>query len=99
MSRSIRNRHNKNGVKIKWCGNSNKKDKRLANRKFRRHEHINEKETLISKEDEFKVNDIKDVSDIYNFRSDGSPSYVDFSKSTRWRGPIEKDEQYKYKNK
>ena len=47
MSRSIRNRHNKYGVNLKISGNSDKKSKRIANRKFRRKETLEEKNTLI----------------------------------------------------
>ena len=99
MSRSIRNRHNKNGVYLKWCGKSDKKDKQVANRKFRRQEHIEEQATLLEGEDQFKTTDIKDVSNNYDFSSDGGAHYVDFDEETRWRSPIEKEEQYRYRNK
>ena len=99
MSRSIRNRHNKNGVYLKWCGTSDKKDKRIANRKFRRQEHIEEKESLLTGEDNFETTDIKDVSNNWNFRSDGGANYVEFAKSNKWRNAIEKEEQYRYRNK
>lgn len=99
MSRSIRNRHDKNGVYLKWCGTSDKKDKRVANRKFRRQEHIEEQATLLEGEDKFETTDIKDVSNNYNFRSDGGANYVEFNKGNKWRDAVEKDQQYKYKNK
>ena len=99
MSRSIRNRHDKNGVYLKWCGKSDKKDKRIANRKFRRQEHIEEKETLLEGEDKFETTDIKDVSNNYDFSSDGGANYVGFNEVKRWRGPIEKEEQYRFRNK
>lgn len=99
MSRSIRNRHEKNGVYIKWCGTSDKKDKTLTNRKFRRKESEEARRTLIEGEDNFETTDIKNVSNNYNFRSDGGANYVGFDEVKRWRGPIEKKEQYKYRNK
>ena len=99
MSRSIRNRHEKNGVYLKWCGKSDKKDKTIANRKFRRQETKEARETLIEGEDKFKTTDIKDVSNNYDFSSDGGANYVGFDEVKRWRGPIEKEEQYKYRNK
>ena len=60
---------------------------------------IEEKETLLEGEDKFETTDIKDVSNNYNFRSDGGANYVGFDEVKRWRGPIEKEEQYKYRNK
>ena len=99
MSRSIRNRHEKNGVYLKWCGTSDKKDKTLANRKFRRKESEEARRTLIEGEDNFETTDIKDVSNIYGFRSDGGANYIGFNEEKRWRGPIEKEEQYRYRNK
>lgn len=99
MSRSIRNRHDKKGVYLKWCGKSDKKDKQVANRKFRRQEHIEEQATLLEGEDKFETTDIKDVSNNYNFSSDGGANYVEFAKSNKWRDAIKKEEQYKYRNK
>ena len=99
MSRSIRNRHDKKGVYLKWCGTSDKKDKRIANRKFRRKEHIEEKETVLTGEDNFETTDIKNVSNIWDFRSDGGANYIEFNKENKWCNIIEKDQQYKYKNK
>ena len=99
MSRSVRNRHDKNGVYLKWCGKSDKKDKRIANRKFRRQEHIEEKATLIEGEDKFKTTDIKDISNNWDFSSDGGAGYMLFNKTTRWRDPIKQEEQYRYRNK
>jgi len=100
MSRSVKNRHDKNGVFIKY-GNSNKKDKRIANKKFRRRESMEEKETLLSGEDHFFTTDIKDVSNVYDFSSDGLSFYFRFynTKGRFRRGPIEKDEQYYYRKK
>ena len=99
MSRSIRNRHEKHGVYIKWCGKSDKKDKTIANRKFRRRENKEAHKTLIEGEDNFETNNIKDVSNTYSFSSDGLASYIGFAEIKKWRGPIEKEEQYKYRNK
>ena len=99
MSRSVRNRHDKKGVYLKICGKSDKKDKTIANRKFRRHETEESRKTLLEGEDSFKTNDIKDVSNNWNFSSDGGALYMEFDASKKWRGPIDKDEQYKYRNK
>ena len=60
MSRSIRNRHEKNGVYLKICGTSDKKDKISANRKFRRKEKKEARRTLIEEEDNFETTDIKE---------------------------------------
>lgn len=99
MSRSVRNRNDKKGVHLKWCGFSNKKDKTIANRKFRKHETEEARKTLLEGEDNFKTNDIKDVSNNWNFSSDGRAHYMELDASNKWRGPIDKDEQYKYRNK
>ena len=99
MSRSIRNRHNKNGVNLKIAGYSDKKDKRIANRKFRRQESKEAHETLIQEEDMFKTTDVKDVSNNYNFSSDGRAFYMELNEGTKWRDPVPENEQYKYRNK
>lgn len=99
MSRSIRNRHIKNGVHLKCGGDSDKKDKRIANRKFRHKENLEARETFIQEEDKFETTDIKDVSNTYEFRSDGLAYYIDLNKSHRFLGKIPKEEIYKYKNK
>ena len=99
MSRSIRNRHEKNGVYLKICGISDKKDKITANRKFRRKEREEARRTLIEEEDNFETTDIKDVSNIWNFRSDGGAHYIGFNQFKKWRRPIEKEEQYRYRKK
>ena len=99
MSRSIRNRHNKSGVNIKFGGSSDKQDKRIANRKFRRHETLEEKETLLALDDMFKTTNIKDVSNTWNFRSDGLAYYTSLDCDNKWRSAIPKNERYKYKNK
>lgn len=99
MSRSIRNRHNKYGVNLKISGNSDKKSKRIANRKFRRKETLEEKNTLINQEDEFITKDIKEVSNTWDFSSDGLAYYMKFNKKTKYRNEIPKEEQYKFRNK
>ena len=71
MSRSLRNRKWKDEVILHWSGKSNKKDKTLANRKFRRKNRLDEAASTLSEEDEFKLNDIREVSNIDNFSSDG----------------------------
>lgn len=98
MSRSVRNRHDKKGVHLK-CGSSNKKDKTIANRKFRRYETEESRKTLLEGEDKFKTTDIKDVSNNWDFSSDGVAHYMEFDSSNKWIGTIDKDEQYKYRNK
>ena len=80
MSKSLRSRHEKYGVFIKFCGSSDKKDKRIANRKFRRKSRVKLK-TL----DESKLpTDIKEVSNTWNFSSDGLAYYVKFSRRRRF---------------
>lgn len=94
MGKTIRNRHNKNGVNIKICGKSNKGDKEIANRKFRRKETKESRDTFLQEEDMFKTNDIKDVSNIYDFASDGRPIYVDFKRYSDLF-----DDEYRLRNK
>ena len=80
MGKSLRNRHDKYGVIIKICGRSDKKDKRIANRKFRR-----KSKTKLIELDETKLpNNIREVSNTWNFRSDGLAYYVKFSKRRRF---------------
>ncbi len=99
MSRSIRNKHDKYGVNLKMCSDSNKKDKRLANRKFRRIEAKEARETLIQEEDKFTVNDINEVSNTWDFSSDGLAYYVKLNDTKRFSGPIPENKKYKFKNK
>lgn len=95
MSKSIRNRHNNSGVFIKNGGDSDKKDKRVANRKFRRCTRIH-----LSQLDDAKIpQSIRDVSDTWNFRSDGLAMYVKRYSSSRYRYSFEDDEWQKYKSK
>ena len=53
----------------------------------------------IEEEDNFETTDIKDVSNIWNFRSDGGAHYIGFNQFKKWRNPIEKEEQYRYRKK
>ena len=99
MSRSIRNRHSKNGVYLKIGGDSDKRDKRIANRRFRRQESREAHVTLIQGEDYFTINNIKDVSNTWEFASDGLAYYIALDDTRRWYGPIPKNERYKYKAK
>ena len=65
MSRSKRKPY------ITWCGGSNKKDKITANRIFRR---INK---ILLKKDPDKIKyRLREVSDTYNFTTDGLAYYV-----------------------
>lgn len=86
MSRSLKSRHSKNGIFMTWCKGSNKKDKRIANRLFRRKSKLN-----INNVDETKLaHDLDEVSNTYNFSTDGLASYIS----------IEDDEKLKkYKRK
>lgn len=99
MSKSFRNRHDKNGVNLKITGESNKKDKQIANRKFRRKESKESRDTLLQEEDMFVTSDIKDVSNNYNFSSDGNPIYFNLNKEGRWIGNVPDNEKYRYRNK
>lgn len=93
MSNSICTRHDKNAVIMKfWGGDSDKKDKQEANRKFRRKNKIDAKKSLLSEDDEFSTHNIKEVSDTWNFRSDGLSHYWDIS-------DYSKEEQRKLKSK
>ena len=48
MSRSLRSRHNKYGINMKlWGGDSDKKDKQKANRKFRRYSKMHAKMSIL----------------------------------------------------
>lgn len=61
--------------KLSWvCYSSNKKDKRLANRRFRRvNKHILTQDIL---EEKMLFKKIREVSDTYDFNSDGLPHYL-----------------------
>ena len=80
MSKSLRNRHEKYGVIIKFCGKSDKEDKRIANRKFRRKSRVKLK---MLDESKLPMN-IKEVSNTWNFSSDGLAYYVRFSRRRRF---------------
>lgn len=80
MGKSLRSRHDKYGVIIKFCGRSDKKDKRIANRKFRR-----KSKTKLLELDETKLpNSIREVSNTWSFSLDGLAYYVKFSKRRRF---------------
>lgn len=79
MSRSLKTRHLKNGTFISWCGGSNKKDKRIANRKFRRLSNMDAKLSILNDMDMFSVHDLKDVSNPWNFSTDGLAQYITFT--------------------
>ena len=80
MSRSIVTKHNKKGIKAKiYGGDSDKKDKQSANRSFRRSNKMDAKESTLEGEDRFKYHDIREVSDTWDFRSDGLSYYLDIS--------------------
>ena len=74
MSRSQRNRKEKNGVFISYvCYESNKKDKEFANRKFRRKSKVD-----IHELDKDLAYSTREVSDTYLFSSDGLVWYESF---------------------
>ena len=64
MSRSY-----KHAPVITWCGESNKEDKRIANRRFRK---INKDKMRHNK---IPLQNIKECSDNWNFSSDGLTYY------------------------
>lgn len=68
------------------CYFSNKKDKRIANKKFRR---INRIFTRINPE-KLKYR-LKEVSDTYSFSSDGLACYVGNSKLAKSDDPADKE--------
>lgn len=71
MSRSERNRKEKNGVFTTWAYcKSNKQDKQIANRKFRRKSKID-----IHYIDKELAHSLKEVSNTFNFASDGLAFY------------------------
>lgn len=96
MSRSFRNRHTKNAVIIKIGGDSDKKDKRVANRKFRRYSRI----CLYIEDFDKLPNSIRDVSDTWNFRSDGLAYYMDLNKRSKYSNEcLTELEKIHYKSK
>jgi len=82
MSRSY-----KHSPFMNWCGGSNKKDRSLANRKFRRKTKIDIFNPPIS---------LREVSDTWNFTSDGLAHFI-------WRSlspdPEDKDDVKRWMRK
>lgn len=66
----------------KMCADSNKKAKITANKKFRR-----ESKALI-KQDKEPLHDLDEVSDTWDFPSDGLAYYID-KKDIKWGDPDE----------
>jgi hypothetical protein len=59
-----------------YGGDSDKKDKRLANRAFRRLSKIRVQKVIMSDEDEVSIPvDMDEVSNVYSFSSDGGAYY------------------------
>ena len=59
-----------------YGGDSDKKDKRLANRAFRRLSKIRAQKVIMSDEDEVNIPvDMDEVSNVYSFSSDGGAYY------------------------
>ncbi len=80
MSRSVKSRKEKHGAFISYvCYFSNKKDKRLANQRFRTTER-NQLRKMVSDDelDRDPVKNIREVSDVWNFDSDGLAHYISF---------------------
>ena len=72
MSRS---RRKTKAMKI-YGGYSDKKDKRLANRAFRRLSKIRVQKVIMSDEDDVNIPvDMDEVSNVYSFSSDGGAYY------------------------
>lgn len=72
MSRS---RRKTKAIKM-YGGDSDKKDKRLANRAFRRLSKIRVQKVIMSDEDEVSIPvDMDEVSNVYSFSSDGGAYY------------------------
>ena len=81
MSRSIKDRHEHYGMHCNFIGyKSNKESKRLANRKFRRSNSMDEQLSKLNEDDSFRFHHIRHVSDNWNFASDGMKYYVSFTK-------------------
>jgi hypothetical protein len=77
-----------------WGGDSDKKDKRVANRKFRRQSKMHAKLSALFEDDKFKYYHIRDVSDTWNFCSDGLAHYFSINNSK-----YTKEEINKYRSK
>ena len=78
MGKSVKNRHDDNGTYVKYGGDSNKKDKKIANKKFRRLSKVN-----IENEDKLPI-DLKEVSNVWSFASDGLAHYVPFNSDNKY---------------
>ena len=80
-------------------GDSDKKDKVASNKKFRRHNRMDAKLSTLTLEDKFRHHSIKDVSDVWNFRSDGLVYYVPKNGTKYSQHSFEDDEWNRYKSK
>ena len=88
MSRSQRSRKEKDGVFINYLNGSNKQDKQIANKKFRRKSKLNIRDL-----DKDIPYDLDEVSDTWNFRSDGLAHYTSFSfKNNYFNNMVDKEE-------
>lgn len=85
MSRSQRSRKEKDGVFVNYLNGSNKQDKQIANKKFRRKSKLNIRDL-----DKDIPYDLDEVSDTWNFRSDGLAHYSSF-KDKFWNN-VDKEE-------
>lgn len=85
MSRSLKDRHERRGFHTTVVGYiSNKKDKQLANRRFRTHNRMGARLSTILAEDAFKKHHIRQVSDNWCFSSDGTKYFRHFQRNNRW---------------
>ena len=100
MSRSLRNRNEQYGVFISpVCYFSNKKDKRIANRRFRRRSRQDAHISTLNLEDCFKNHSLREISDPWGFDSDGLRYYIGFS-GRRWSNePYSKEDIRKMRMK
>lgn len=74
MSKSERNRKEKKGVFTTWTSyKSNKQDKQIANRKFRRKSKVD-----IHNIDKEPLHSLKEVSNTFSFASDGLAFYSSY---------------------
>lgn len=95
MSKSVKNRHDKYGTFIKLCGGSNKKDKIIANRKFRRYNRMN----LLDPENSNLLYDMNEVSDPWAFSSDGLAYYINLNRCKYSSEPFSSDQKRKFRAK
>ena len=82
-----------------WGGDSDKRDKTSSNKKFRRRNKMDAKLSVITLEDMFRHHHIRDVSDTWNFRSDGLAGYMSFLNKKYHGEEYTKEEIAKYKSK